>query len=144
MTAPVRVLFVCTHNAARSQMAEALLRHLGGSRFEAYSAGTMVTRVHPLAMVVMAERGIDLRGARSKSVTEFAGQPFDYVITVCDQAREACPVFPGATVMRHWSLEDPSTVEGSDAERKTAFERTAVDLEHRLQAFIEETSATRR
>ena len=136
--APIRVLFVCTHNAARSQMAEALLRREGGADFEVASAGTEVTRVHPSAIRVLADLGIDWTGARSKSVTEFLGQPFDYVITVCDRAREACPVFPGATTTLHWGLDDPSEVEGSEAERSAAFQRTAAEIRDRLRPFIDE------
>src|SRR5579883_657399 len=102
-----RVLFVCTHNSARSQMAEGWLRHLAGDRFEAHSAGTEATQVHPLAIRVMAEVGIDISGQHSKTIEEYLGQPFDWVITVCDQAAEACPLFPGGGERLHWSLLDP-------------------------------------
>ena len=134
---PIRVLFVCTHNSARSQIAEALLQRDGGGAFEAWSAGTEVTRVNPFAVRVLADEGIDWSGARSKSVREFLGQPFDYVITVCDDAREACPVFPGAKRTKHWSLEDPSAVEGSDEQKLAAFERTRTEVVRRLWPFIE-------
>ncbi len=106
-----RVLILCTGNSARSQMAEGLLRHLAGDRLEVHSAGTRPSRVRPEAVAVMAELGIDISGHRSKSVEEFAGQNFDYVITVCDNARESCPVFPALTKRIHWSLEDPLTAE---------------------------------
>ena len=112
---PIRVLFVCTHNSARSQIAEALLKRYGGTDFEVYSAGTEVTRVNPFALQVIEEAGIDWSGARSKSITEFLDQQFDYVITVCDRARATCPVFPGSTNTLHWGLDDPSEVEGTDA-----------------------------
>ena len=96
MPEPIRVLFVCTHNSARSQIAHALLERDGAGRFEVYSAGTHPTGVHPSAVAVLADRGIDWRDARSTPVTEYLGQSFDVVVTVCDRAREACPVFPGA------------------------------------------------
>ena len=136
--APIRVLFVCTHNSARSQIAEALLQRDGGADFEVHSAGTEVSRVNPYAIRVLEDAGIDWRDARSKSVTEFLGQPFDYVITVCDRAREACPVFPGATNTRHWGLDDPSEVEGTDPERLAAFERTRTEVEARLRPFVDD------
>ena len=111
---PIRVLFVCTHNSARSQIAEALLQWYGGEDFEVQSAGTEVSRVNPYAIRVLDEIGIDWSTARSKSITEFLDQEFDYVITVCDRARATCPVFPGSSNTLHWSLDDPSEVEGDD------------------------------
>ena len=122
-----RVLFLCTHNSARSQMAEALLREMGGPGFEVASAGTQVTRVHPLAVQTMAAAGIDMSGHRSKHLDEFAGQRFDILITVCDAAAEACPVFPGAAQRLYWSIPDPSAVQGSERERAQAF-ASAADL----------------
>jgi protein-tyrosine-phosphatase len=110
----VQVLFLCTHNSARSQMAEGILRELGGDRIEAASAGTEVTRVHPLAVREMAERGIDISGHHSKHMDEFLGERFDYVVTVCDNARESCPIFPGDPERIHWSIPDPSAVEGDE------------------------------
>ena len=133
----IRVLFVCTHNSARSQIAEALLRRDGGDDFEVYSAGTEITRVNPYAVKVIEDAGIDWSAARSKSVTEFLGQPFDYVITVCDRARATCPIFPGSSNTLHWDLDDPSEVEGTDAERLAAFRRTAAEVSARLGPFIE-------
>src|SRR6476619_7402196 len=118
---PLRVLILCTHNSARSQMAEALLRQIGGSRFEVYSAGTAATRVHPLAVRAMAEIGINISTVRSKSLTEFLGEQFDYVITVCDAASESCPIFPDAPHRIHWSFPDPSSATGRDDERLRAF-----------------------
>ena len=143
MAPPIRVLFVCTHNSARSQIAEALLERDGGDAFEVHSAGTEASRVNPDAARVLAELGIDWSLARSTSVEEFLGQPFDYVITVCDGAREACPVFPGATATLHWGLEDPSLVEGSDEERLAAFRRTATEISGRLGPFIDEARRAR-
>ena len=134
---PIRVLFVCTHNSARSQIAEALLKRYGGSDFEVYSAGTEVTRVNPFALRVIEEAGIDWSDARSKSITEFLDQQFDYVITVCDRARATCPVFPGSTNTLHWGLDDPSEVEGTDPEKLAAFRRTEADVSARLRPFIE-------
>ena len=134
---PIRVLFVCTHNSARSQIAEALLRDYGGSAFEVFSAGTEVTRVNPYAVRVLADLGIDASSARSKSIKEFLDQRFDYVITVCDRARETCPVFPGSENTMHWGLDDPSEVEGTDAAKLAAFRRTELDVSSRLRPFIE-------
>jgi arsenate reductase (thioredoxin) len=134
---PTSVLFVCTHNSARSQLAEALLGHVGGDDFEVRSAGTEATRVNPDAIRVLGEMGIDWSNARSKVVTEFLGRHFDYVITVCDRARETCPVFPGSTRTLHWGLDDPSEVEGPDEVRLAAFRRTAAEISARLGPFIE-------
>ncbi len=133
---PLRILFLCTHNSARSQMAEAILRVLGGDRVEAASAGTEVTRVHPLAVREMAERGIDVVGQRSKHLNELLGQPFDTVITVCDNAAESCPVFPGDPKRLHWSLPDPSAVEGPEEVRAAAFQRTADELTARIRDLL--------
>ena len=134
---PIRVLFVCTHNSARSQIAEALLTEYGREDFEVRSAGTEVTRVNPYATKVLAEAGIDWSGARSKAVTEFLDQRFDYVITVCDRARETCPVFPGSENTLHWGLDDPSEVKGTDEERLAAFRRTQLEISTRLRPFVE-------
>jgi thioredoxin type arsenate reductase len=126
------VLFLCTHNSARSQMAEGILRQMAGGAIEVHSAGTEVTRVHPLAIETMAARGIDIAGQRSKHLDEFTGQTFDYVITVCDNAGESCPVFPGAPERIHWSISDPSGVEGDRSQRAAAFQRAAEDLRTRI------------
>lgn len=134
---PVRVLFLCTHNAARSQMAEALLRWLAGDRVEVYSAGTEPSRVHPMAVRAMAELGIDIGGAESKSLRRFLGQPFDWVITVCDQAAEACPIFPGAARRLHWSLPDPSATSGSEEERYRQFRVVRDRLLEHLRQWLE-------
>ena len=140
MAGPIRVLFVCTHNSARSQIAEALLGQ--NEAFEASSAGTEATRVNPYAIRALAEVGIDWSGARSKPVTELLDQRFDYVITVCDHARETCPVFPGATRTLHWGLDDPSEVEGDDAAKVEAFRRTRTEVSDRLAPFVEEATRT--
>ena len=116
-----RILILCTGNSARSQMAEGLMREALPGNAEVFSAGTKPSFVRLEAITVMAELGIDLGGHRSKSVDEFAGQEFDYVITVCDNANEACPVFPGKTKRLHWPYEDPASVVGSREEREAAF-----------------------
>ncbi|MFI5227110.1 MAG: arsenate reductase ArsC, partial [Candidatus Limnocylindrales bacterium] len=134
---PIRVLFVCTGNSARSQMAEALLERIGGVDFSVDSAGTTPRGVNPFALQVLADAGIDWSGARSKSVDEFLGEPFDYVITVCDRARQACPVFPGRYNSLHWVLDDPAEVEGTDEEKRAAFQRTYMELGQRIRPFVE-------
>ena len=133
---PIRVLFVCTGNSARSLMGEALLRHSGGPAFEVHSAGTEPKGINPLTERVLDEAGIDHSWARSKSVNEYLGQSFDYVITVCDQARQACPVFPGVHETLHWGYEDPAAVEGTEAERLAAFRSTLTMMSGRIQSFI--------
>lgn len=134
-----RVLFLCTGNSARSQMAEALLRHAGGERFEAYSAGTEPKDVHPLAVAAMAELGIDISGQRAKSVAEFLGwPPFAFLITVCDDAAANCPAFPGAGERLHWSLKDPAAAEGSEAERLMAFRHERDNLAKGIATFVRE------
>jgi arsenate reductase len=133
--AAIRVLFVCTGNSARSIMAEALLRQHGGNRFEVFSAGTEPRGVNPLTIRVLEEAGVDASRARSKSVQEYLGQPFDYVITVCDQAREACPVFPGGAESLHWGYEDPAEAAGSDEERLAVFRRVFTALGERIELF---------
>jgi arsenate reductase len=134
---PIRVLFVCTGNSARSQIGQALLAHLGGPDFAVESAGTEPKGVNPYAVRVLAEVGIDWAHAESKALGPFLEQSFDYVITVCDRARQACPVFPGSTNSLHWGLEDPAEVEGSDEEKLAAFRRTRQELTQRLRPFIE-------
>jgi len=128
-------LFVCTGNSARSVMAKALLRRVGGDRFLVSSAGTEPRGINPLTLGVLAEIGIDASWARSESVTAYLGQSFDYVITVCDQARESCPVFPGAHRSLHWDFEDPAAAEGSDEERLAVFRRVLGLIEERIDAF---------
>src|ERR687894_3200334 len=116
-----KVLFLCTHNSARSQMAEGLLRHLAGDRFEVMSAGTEATFVRPEAITAMAELGVDISGQESKTLDRYLGEPFDHVVTVCDAANEACPFFPGARARLHWSIDDPSRATGDRETRLEAF-----------------------
>jgi arsenate reductase (thioredoxin) len=130
-----RVLILCTGNSARSQMAEGLLRHEAGDRFEVESAGTQASFVRREAIAVMRELGIDISGHRSKNVDEFAGQPFDYVITVCDNARETCPVFFGKAEKLHHNFEDPVASTGADEERLTVFRRVRDELRAYLREF---------
>jgi arsenate reductase (thioredoxin) len=136
-----RVLVLCTHNSARSQMAEGLLRALAPGRFEVASAGTEATRVHPLAVRVMSELGIDLSGHHSKTLDRFRGEPWDYVITVCDSANERCPVFPGRAARLHWSFEDPSAATGTEAERLAVFRRVRDAIATRLRGWLAEQTA---
>jgi arsenate reductase len=132
---PIRVLFVCTGNSARSIMAEALLRHHGGDEFEVHSAGTEPRGVNPLTLKVLADAGIDASSARSKSVNEYLGQEFDYVVTVCDQARQVCPVFPGVHESLHWGYEDPAEAAGSEEERLAVFRRVFIQIGERVRQF---------
>jgi arsenate reductase len=130
-----RVLILCTGNSARSQMAEGLLRHDAGDRFEVFSAGVKPTSVRPEAVAVMRELVIDLCGHRSKHVDEFAGQKFDYVLTVCDNARESCPIFPGATKMIHQNFTDPAAASESEAERLALFRKVRDQIREYLRTF---------
>ena len=130
-----RVLILCTGNSARSQMAEGLLRHDAGDRFTVESAGTKPSIVRPEAIAVMKEAGIDISGHHSKSVDEFAGQRFDYVLTVCDNAKESCPVFPGAARRLHRNFEDPAAFEGPDEKRLAIFRRVRDEIREYLKIF---------
>jgi arsenate reductase (thioredoxin) len=131
-----RVLFLCTHNSARSQIAEGLLRKMGGDEFEVFSAGTEQTSVRPLAIEAMREIGIDITGHRSKTLDEFAGENFDYVITVCDRANESCPIFPGTTERIHWSFDDPTAVTGTEEQKLRAFRTVRDAIQQRLRIFL--------
>jgi len=131
-----RVLFVGTENAARSQMAEGMLRAWAGDRYEVESAGTAFTDVRPEAVAVMAEMGIDISGHHSKGVDGFLGQPWNWVITVCETARHTCPVFPGAAQTDHWSFEDPSHASGTDDEQIAVFRRVANEIAGRVRQFV--------
>jgi len=131
-----RVLFLCTYNSARSQMAEGLLRHLGGERFDAFSAGTEATRVRPLAIAAMNELGIDITGQTSKTLDPYEDQRFDDVITVCDEANETCPVFPNAARRLHWSLPDPSKATGTEAEQLGVYRTVRDALRARIEAEL--------
>jgi arsenate reductase (thioredoxin) len=128
-----RVLFICTHNSARSQMAEGLLRTLGKGRFEVFSAGTEATFLRPLAIEAMAEIGIDISQQQSKTLDRYLDQPFDEVITVCDTAAETCPIFPGAAHRRHWSFEDPSKATGSEEEQLAVYRRVRDEIRARIE-----------
>jgi arsenate reductase len=132
----LRVIFLCTGNSARSQMAEALLRLEAGDGFEVVSAGVEPRGVNPLTVRALAEIGIDIAGARSKAVADYVGQPFDYVITLCDQARVSCPVFPGHAKSLHWNLEDPAEATGSEEERLAVFRRVMAELHARVRTFV--------
>jgi arsenate reductase len=136
MTRKKSALFLCTHNSARSQMAEGLLGHLAGDRFEAMSAGTEATHVRPLAVRAMKEVGVDISEHESKTLERYLGESFDYVITVCDDANEACPFFPGARERLHWSFEDPSRAEGSEEERLAVFRRVRDRIKDQVQAEL--------
>jgi arsenate reductase (thioredoxin) len=135
MTRP-RVLFLCTHNSARSQMAEGFLRALAGDRFDVASAGTEATRVHPLAIWTMGEVGIDISHHVSKGIDALVDQPWDTVITVCDDANERCPVFPGRATRLHWNFDDPSRVEGTEEERLRVFRRVRDEIADRLRGWL--------
>jgi len=130
-----RVLILCTGNSARSQMAEGLLRHIAGEKFEVESAGTVASFVRPPAIAAMAEIGIDISGHRSKCLDEFLDQPFDYVITVCDNAAENCPIFPGKATRVHWSFDDPAEAIGTDEEQLAVFRRVRDEIKERLVEF---------
>jgi len=130
-----RILILCTGNSARSQIAEGLLRHEAGDRFEVFSAGTKPGQVRPEAVAVMRELGIDISGHRSKHVDEFADQPFDYILTVCDNAKESCPIYPGHTNRLHRSFDDPAAVQGSEPERLAVFRRVRDEIRDYLRTF---------
>ena len=131
-----RVIFVCTHNSARSQMAEGMLRAWGNDRFESFSAGTEATSVRPEAVAVMNEIGIDITGHTSKTLEPFMGDSFSWLITVCDQAKESCPTVPGVRQQAHWSIDDPSGIEGDEATRLDAFREARDRLRDRVHMFM--------
>jgi len=140
VSGPIRVLFVCTGNSARSLLAEAVLRQRGGPQFEVHSAGTAPKGVNQLTLRALEEAGIPTVGLASKALDMYLGQSFDQVVTVCDDARQVCPVFPGGAPARHWSLEDPAAVEGSEAERLAAFRETLRLIEGRVADFLGHTA----
>ncbi|MGI8909859.1 MAG: arsenate reductase ArsC [Rubrobacteraceae bacterium] len=137
----LRVLFLCTHNSARSQMAEGLLRYLAGDRFEASSAGTEATSVRSEAVAVMDELGADISKQESKTLERYVNEPFDFVVTVCDDANEACPFFSGARNRLHWSLPDPSKAAGDEEERLAVFREVRDDIRGRIEVEILPTEA---
>ena len=128
-----RILFICTHNPARSQMAEGLLRSLGDDQFEVFSAGTEATQVRPFAIKAMAEVGIDISKQQSKTLERYLNEPFDQVITVCDTAAAVCPLYPGAAKMHHWSFPDPSQATGSEAEQLAVYRHVRDDIRARIE-----------
>ena len=136
-----RVLFICTHNSARSQMAEGLLRSMAGDRFDVYSAGTEATSVRPEAITVMSEVGIDISGQTSKTLERYLHEPWDYVVTVCDDANESCPVFPGAADRSHWSFRDPSKATGTEEERLEVYRRVRNEIAGRIRMFAAATAS---
>lgn len=136
MADPIRVLILCTGNSARSIMAEALLRKLGRNAFEVYSAGIDPKGINPFTKLALAEEDIEISDARSKSMDEFLGETFHYVITVCDDAAEQCPTFPGKPERIHWSFPDPAAVSGTDEEKLGAFQRTVREMTYRVSIFI--------
>lgn len=131
-----RILILCTANSARSQMAEGLLRAIAPTQFEVFSAGSKPAYVNLIAIAAMAERGIDISSHRSKHLNEFLDQSFDYVITVCDNAAESCPIFPGKAQRIHWSFPDPAAVEGSDEQKLQSFRQVRNDIEQQLQSWV--------
>ena len=135
-TKKVRVLFLCTHNSARSQMAEGILRQLSEGRIEVQSAGSQPLELHPLAVQAMARMDIDISQQRSRHLDEFRDQSFDYIVTVCDRVRESCPTFPGDPKQVHWSFIDPAAAEGSEQERSRAFDQVALQLMNRIRYFV--------
>ena len=135
-----RVLFLCTHNSCRSQMAEGLVNHFLGDRFQAFSAGTEATQVNPLAARVMAQIGIDISGHRSKTMDEFAGEPFDYVVTMCGDANEKCPLFFGGVEREHIGFDDPSRLKCCDEEVLPEYRRVRDEIRQRLTQFLVEES----
>ncbi len=140
-----RVLFLCTGNTARSQMAEAFLRVLAGDRYEAYSAGLEASGLHPMAVDVMAERGIDISEQRSKRLDEFLGKVhFGYLITVCDRAERECPIFPGMGTRLHWSFPDPAEAEGSEEERLEVFREVRDGIEAQIRIWLVEEETEHR
>ena len=144
-TAPERVLFLCTHNSSRSQMAEGLLRARGGTRYQVFSAGTHPRAVHPLAIKAMAELGIDISeqaGHRAKGIEEFESEPpMDLVVTVCDEAAEECPYFPRARRQEHWGFPDPSKASGTETERLAVFRRVRNAIVERIDVFVQHNQA---
>jgi arsenate reductase len=134
------VLFLCTANSSRSQMAEGFLRHSAGDRFEAASAGAQPTRLNPDAVTVMKEHGIDISNHRSKGLEEFLDQRVNYLVTVCDKAKESCPIFPGCLTTLHWSLEDPAAAEGTETERLAVFRRVRDEIEEHIREFVAQES----
>ena len=137
MSEKKRILFLCTGNSARSQMAEAFMNQLGGERFIAISAGTFPTGiVHPLAILTMKDLGIDISHNKSKSLDQYVNEKWDIIVTVCDNAKESCPVFYGGKIQAHWGFEDPAEFEGTDEEKKFFFRKIAIEIERRIRLLL--------
>ena len=136
-----KVLFLCTGNSCRSQMAEGFLRAYGGNTYEAHSAGTKPSAVNPLAVQVMNEAGINISGQRSKNAAEYLGQHFPVVVTVCDNAKEHCPIFRGPCVREHWPFEDPAEATGNDEERLAVFRKVRDQIGERVRSFVEQRAS---
>jgi arsenate reductase len=137
MSEKKRILFLCTGNSARSQMAEALMNHLGGNRFIAFSAGTYpAEHVHPLAIETIREMGLDISQNISKSLDLYLKEHWDIIITVCDNAKESCPIFPGQGIGAHWGFEDPADFEGTDEQKRTFFRKIATEIERRIRLLL--------
>jgi arsenate reductase len=132
----MKVLFLCTHNSVRSQMAEGLLRHLGGGRFDVHSAGTEATLVRPLAIRAMQEVGIDISHHTSKTLQQYLKHTWDYVITVCDAANESCPIFPGGKRRLHWSFPDPSKAPGTEEEQLATYRQVCNSIREHIEKFL--------
>ena len=131
-----KILFLCTGNSCRSQMGEGFMRHMAGNKFEVFSAGVEPTEVNPYAIKVMAEAGIDISSHKSKSVNEFLEQEFDYVITVCNHAKQVCPVFPGQYERIHWDIEDPADAKGSEQEKLAFFRKIRDEIKEKCLEFL--------
>lgn len=137
MSQKKRILFLCTGNSCRSQMAQGIMNKIGGDRFEAFSAGSHPAGyVHPLAIETIREMGIDIASNVSKSLDEYVGQPWDIIVTVCDNAREACPVFPGQPISAHWGFEDPAHFEGPEDQKRRFFRSVAMEIEGRIRLLL--------
>jgi arsenate reductase (thioredoxin) len=136
-----KVLFLCTGNSCRSQMAEGFLRTVAGDQFEAHSAGTKPSVVNPVAIEVMRELGIDVSGQRSKNVVDYVGTHFQYVITVCDNAKEQCPIFPGPSIREHWPFDDPADATGSREEKLAVFRRVRDEIAEKVKGFVQKQVA---
>lgn len=136
MAYPVRVLFLCTGNSARSQIAEALLRSYGGSDFDVHSAGTDPRELHPMAIEVMRNAGIDISRQASKHLDQYLGEHFDYIITVCDRARDNCPTFPGDAERIHWSFDDPAIDMDDEAAQLRLFKRVSHEISERIRNWV--------
>jgi len=131
-----KILFLCTGNSCRSQMGEGFMRHMAGNKFDVFSAGVEPAQLNPYAIKVMAEAGIDISSHKSKSVNEFLEQEFDYVITVCNHAKQVCPIFPGQYERIHWDIEDPAEISGTEKEKMVFFRKIRDEIKEKCQRFL--------